>query len=342
MSTIVDVCKLAGVSKTTVSRVINGTGQVKKSTQDAVKAAMEQLGYRPNSLAQALARNETNSIGLVISDFQGSYFSTLLKQASASAEQVKKELIVTDGHNDCEREYEAILRLEDHRCDAIVLYSRQMSVEQLQKLKQQLTVPLVLINRELTEPLFHTVTFDQAGAVQVMMNHLISYGHRKIACITGSSIRSSNQARFAGYQAALKQYAIPFNPNLVARGDYGLQDGYDACQELLDNQQPFTALLAFNDEMALGALKALTDAGIRVPEQVSIAGIDNTPMTLFSQPAITTIDLPIQEMTKHAIETALKLAAGKTCPLTHQFKGTLIQRDSVLPFNSNKKNWLAF
>lgn len=341
MSTIFDVCKLSGVSKTTVSRVINGTGQVKKSTQDAVKAAMEQLGYRPNSLAQTLARNQTNnSIGLVLSDFQGAYTGSILKQASASAELLNKELIVTDGHNNDKQEYEAILRLEDHRCDAVVLYSRKMSVEQLQKLKRQLTVPLVLINRELTEPLFHSVTFDQAGAVQMMMNHFISYGHRKIACITGPLNRPSSQARFAGYLAALKQYAIPCNTNLVKNANYGLQDGYDACQELIDNQQPFSALLAFNDEMALGALKALTDAGISVPEQVSIAGIDNNPMTRFSHPALSTIDLPMQEITKQAINIALNLASGNQSPLSHRYKGKLIQRDSVLPFHSNK-NWLT-
>ncbi|MGB5445768.1 MAG: LacI family DNA-binding transcriptional regulator [Psychromonas sp.] len=340
MSTIIDVCNLAGVSKTTVSRVINGTGQVKKSTQDAVKAAMDQLGYRPNSLAQALARNQTNSIGLVLSDFQGAYTGTLIKQASASAELVNKELIVTDGHNDCEREYEAILRLEDHRCDAIVLHSRKMSVQQLQKLKQQLTVPLVLIHRELSEPLFHSVTFDQAGAVKIMMDHLISYGHRKIACITGASGRPSNDARFAGYLAALKKYAIPFNRQLVKEANYGLQDGYDACQELIDSRQSFTALLAFNDEMALGALKALSDAGIQVPEQVSVAGIDNSPMARFSHPRLSSIDLPIQEMTKHAIEIALKLAAGEQCALVNEHKGKLFQRDSILPYNANK-NWLT-
>jgi LacI family transcriptional regulator len=216
-----------------------------------------------------------------------------------------------------------------------------MSEEQLQKLKNQLTVPLVLINRKLTKPLFHTVTFNQSEAVQVMMNHLISYGHRKIACITGPMNRTSNQDRFSGYQASLKQFSFPFNPNLVTSGNYGLQDGYDACQILLNNQQSFSALLAFNDDMALGALKALTDAGIRVPEQVSIAGIDNNPMTRFSQPAISTIDLPIQEMTKRAIEIALKLSIGEICPLSYQFKGTLIQRDSILPFNSNK-SWLTY
>jgi DNA-binding LacI/PurR family transcriptional regulator len=342
MSTIGDVCKLAGVSKTTVSRVINGTGQVKQSTQDIVKKAMTQLGYRPNSLAQTLARNQTNTIGLVVSDFQNAYFSTLLKQTSATAKEVHKELMVTDGHNDAELEYEAIQRLEDHRCDAIVLYSRKMSEAQLQTLKNQLSVPLVLINRQLEEPLFHTVTFDQAGAVQMMLNNLISYGHRKIACITGPTSRISNQTRLDAYQATLKNHAIPYNTNIVINSDYEIQGGYDACQTLLRSKEPFSAIFAFNDDMALGALKALTEAGISVPEQISIAGIDNIPMARFSNPALSTVYMPIQEMTKRAVEIALSLAAGKNCPLNYQFNGTLIQRDSVLPINSVKQNWFNY
>ncbi|WP_372883231.1 LacI family DNA-binding transcriptional regulator [Psychromonas sp.] len=340
MSTIVDVCKLAGVSKATVSRVINGTGQVKKSTQETVHAAMEQLGFRPNSLAQALAAKQTNSIGLVVSDFQGDYFGTLLKQASTSAEGANKELIVTNGHNDALREYEAIQLLADRKCDAIVLYSRKMTMEQLQKLKQQLSVPLVLINRELSEPLFHSVTFDQRSPVNLMMNHLIAYGHRKIACITGPIETPTTQARLTAYKEVLQQHAIRFNEHLVKNVKYGLQDGYDACQELIKSNLPFSALFAFNDEMALGALKALTDAGIRVPEQVSIAGIDNIPMTKFSHPTISTIDLPIEEVTKHAVEIALKLAAGEQCAFLNQYKGKLLQRDSVLPYHSHK-NWLT-
>lgn len=340
MSTIIDVCKLAGVSKTTVSRVINGTGQVKQSTKDAVNAAMEQLGYRPNSLAQALARSESNSIGLVLSDFMGPYYGKVIKQASLCSGLVNKELFIADGHNDCKREYEAILSLEDRRCDAIVLYSRTMSIELLHKLKQQLSVPLVVINHELSDPIFHSIHFDQAGAVRILMDHLIGFGHRKIACITGPLGRPSNDMRFKGFQEALKQFAMPFNSNLVKHSDYTLQGGYDACQKLIDNQQPFSALLAFNDDMALGALKALTDAGIRVPEQVSVTGIDNCPMASFSHPALTSIDLPIEEMTKLGIEIAMKLASGKVCTVTHQYKGKLISRDSVLPFHSDK-NWFT-
>lgn len=339
MSTILDVCKLAGVSKTTVSRVINGTGQVKKSTQDKVRVAMEQLGYRPNTMAQALARSETNSIGLVLSDFQGAYYGRVIRQASETAELAGKELFVTDGHSDCQREYEAVLRLEDRRCDAIVLYSRTMSIEQLQTLKQQLKVPLVVINRELSEPIFHNAVFDQAGAVKMVMDHLIGYGHRKIACITGPSDRPSSKGRFEGFRKSLKQYAIPFNLNLVRNGHYSFQGGYDACQELIDNRLDFSALVAFNDHMAFGALKALSDASIRVPEQVSVTGIDNTPMACFSHPTLTSIDLPVQEMTKDAIEIALKLADGKQCAVSHIYKGKLYQRGSVKPFNS-AENWL--
>lgn len=340
MSTIVDVCKLAGVSKATVSRVLNGTGQVKESTRETVFAAMEQLGYRPNSLAQALATNKSNSLGLILPEFVGSYFGTLLKQAASCAEAAKKQLIVTDGHNDPAREYEAVQMLADRRCDAIVLYSRQMPEEKLNQLKQQLSVPLVVINRSLPQSDFHTITFDQAGAARLMMNHLVSYGHRQIAYISSHMNSPTGPARLEGYQTVLKEHGIRFNPALVETAVADLAGGYEACQTLLQREVKFTALFAFNDDMAVGALKALTDAGIRVPEQISLAGIDNEPMAAFCQPALTTIELPIGEMTRSAIELALKLADDKKVTPPPQFKGKLIQRDSVMPLNATKA-WLS-
>ena len=127
MSTINDVGKLAGVSKATVSRAINNKSHVKESTRQAVFLAMEQLKFKPNSLAQALASNSSNSIGLIISDFDGDYFGILLKQAAMATEKAGKQLIVTDGHNDPLREIKAIESLVDRRCDVIVLYSRTLS-----------------------------------------------------------------------------------------------------------------------------------------------------------------------------------------------------------------------
>lgn len=330
MSTIVDVCKLAGVSKATVSRVINGTGQVKASTREAVFAAMEQLGYRPNKLAQALATNRTNTIGLVVSDFDGIHFGLLLKQAAASADQADKQLIVTNGKNDPEQEYEAIRQLEG-RCDAIILYSRTLSDEHIKKLCSQLTIPLVVLNRNPSEPNYHTVSFDQEGAVHLVMDHLLSFGHTQIACITGPLQNPTGQARLGGYKNSLISHNITFTDELVECGDYHLVGGYQACQSLIKKGIPFTAIMAFSDSMAVGALKALNEAGLKVPDQVSVTGIDNDPITEFFTPTLTTVELPIGQMTKQAFELALTLIETQKTPSSHHHYGRLIQRNSVAP-----------
>jgi len=338
MSNINDVCKLAGVSKATVSRVINDIGQVRESTREKVFAAMKELDYRPNKLAQALATNKTNSIALVVSNFDGVHFGLLLKQVASSLEQAKMQFIVTDGHNNPEDEYEAVRQLEG-RCDAVVLYSRTLSGAHINKLAQELTVPVVVINRASPELLFHSVYFDQEGAITMMMNHLISYGHRKIACITGPLDNLTGKARLAGYNNALKNFNISTQPGLIVSGDYHMMSGYYACKELLSKNIPFSALLAFNDNMALGALKALTEAGIKVPEEVSIAGIDNDPVTEFFTPALTTLKLPIEAMAKQAVEVAITLCNQPVPITTHQYKGELVQRESVMPLHA-QKNWL--
>lgn len=334
MSTILDVCKLAGVSKATVSRVINGTGQVKESTRDNVFAAMKELGYRPNRLAQALATNKTHTVGLVVSDFDGIHFGLLLKQAAASAELANKQLIVTDGHNDPAYEYEVILQLEA-QCDAIVLYSRTLTDDHIQLLHKQLTIPIVVINRDLPEQLFHSVSFKQENAVTLMMNHLLTNGHKDIACITGHMNNPTGIARLNGYKNALKSASLPFQESLLKNGHYDMKSGYQACQSLLKEKTSFTAIIAFNDCMALGALRALTEAGINVPEQVSIIGIDDDPVSEFFTPRLTTVKLPIVEMTKQAIELAITLCDESKPTHSYQYQGELIQRESVMPVKLN-------
>ncbi|MCE0493166.1 LacI family DNA-binding transcriptional regulator [Vibrio salinus] len=334
MSTIVDVCKLAGVSKATVSRVINGTGQVKESTRDTVYAAMEQLGYRPNKTAQALATNRTNSIGLVVSDFDGE----LLKQIEARVDLEHKQLIVTNGKNNPDQEYEVIRQLEG-RCDAVILYSSTLSDEHINRLYQHLTIPLVIMNRTSKNQAFYSVSFDQEGAVTMLMEHLISFGHRQIACITGPLTNLTGQARLAGYKNSLKNSGIPVKNSLIVSADYTMKSGYVACKELLSRCIPFTAVIAFNDSMVIGALKALSEVGIQVPGDVSIAGIDNEPITEFFNPTLTTVELPIEKLAKKAVDLALELTTTKRSPTAHHYHGKLIQRGSVIPLHA-KKGWL--
>ncbi|MDI5348852.1 LacI family transcriptional regulator, partial [Salmonella enterica subsp. enterica serovar Kentucky] len=151
MATMLDVSRHAGVSKATVSRVLNGTGQVKESTRQKVFTAMQALDYRPNLLARSLANRTSNSIGLVVSTFDGFYFGSLLRRASRQAEFHNKQLIVTDGHDTPEREQKAVQMLADRQCDAIILYTRYMDEPAILSLIDATEMPLVIINRNVTQ-----------------------------------------------------------------------------------------------------------------------------------------------------------------------------------------------
>lgn len=173
MATMLDVSLRAGVSKATVSRVLNGTGQVKESTRQQVFAAMEELGYRPNFLARSLANQTSNSIGLVVSTFDGFYFGRLLQQASRQTETHGKQLIVTDGHDAPEQEEQAVQMLADRQCDAIVLYTRYMSEKAIVKLMNTVKTPLVVINREVSQAPDRCVFFEQQDAAFKAVDYLI-------------------------------------------------------------------------------------------------------------------------------------------------------------------------
>lgn len=211
MATMLDVSIRAGVSKATVSRVLNGTGQVKESTRQQVFKAMEELGYRPNFLARSLANRTSNSIGLVVSTFDGFYFGRLLQQASRQTEAWGKQLIVTDGHDAPEREEEAVQMLADRQCDAIVLYTRHMSEQKIMSLIETIETPLVVINRDVSQARERCVFFEQQEAAFQAVDYLISQGHRDIACLTVPMHTPTGKARLAGYRSALEKHGIAWN-----------------------------------------------------------------------------------------------------------------------------------
>lgn len=331
MITMLDVSIRAGVSKATVSRVLNGTGQVKKSTREAVFKAMDELGYRPNFLAQSLANKSSNSIGLVVSNFDGPYFGRLLRQAAKQIEASGKHLVVTDGHDTPEDELQAVQLLADRRCDAIILYTRFTDEAALMALFERLPVPVMVINRDLPLARERCVFFEQQQAAFDAVTYLIAQGHREIACITGPIATPTAQARLAGYRQALEHHQIAFDAARVAHGDSSVPSGYHGCQTLLNARVDFSALFASNDDMAIGAMKALCQAGKRLPQDVSIFGFDDEPSAAYLQPALSTVYLPIDMMIEAAIAQALRLLNGEEVrPLT-PFTGELRLRESVAP-----------
>ncbi|WP_310607710.1 LacI family DNA-binding transcriptional regulator [Buttiauxella brennerae] len=331
MVTMLDVALRAGVSKATVSRVLNGIGQVKESTREQVFHAMEELGYRPNFLARSLANRSSNSVGLVVSTFDGFYFGRLLQQASRQTEAWGKQLIVTDGHDTPQKELEAVQMLVDRHCDAIVLYTRFMNERTLLSLMNSIKVPLVVINRDVSQARNRCVFFEQQDAAFKATDYLIQQGHRDIACITVPISTPTGQARLMGYRKALQKHGIAFSEDKVKYGDSSMALGHQLCQELLASRVPFTALFACNDDMALGASKALHQAGVRIPQDISLFGFDDAPSAQWLEPALSSVYLPIESMITTAIDQAIKLANGESLKAIPPFVGELVLRDSVAP-----------
>lgn len=331
MATMLDVSLRAGVSKATVSRVLNGTGQVKESTRQQVFKAMEELGYRPNFLARSLANRTSNSIGLVVSTFDGFYFGRLLQQASRQTESYGKQLIVTDGHDIPELETRAVQMLADRQCDAIVLYTRFMSEKTIMALIDAIKTPLVVINRDVSLARDRCVFFEQQDAAFQAVDYLISQGHRDIACITMPIHTPTGKARLEGYRRALEKHDIHWDPAKIKYGNAEMPLGYELCKELLANKVRFSALFACNDDMALGASKALYQAGLRIPQDVSLFGFDDAPSAQWLEPGLSSVYLPIDNMITTAIDQAIKLVDGQPIEAIPPFIGTLVLRDSVTP-----------
>jgi LacI family transcriptional regulator len=332
MATINDVCKASGVSKATVSRVINGSGLVKEKTREAVLAAMESLGYHPNVLAQALATNSSNSIGIILPHFDSHYFGTILRKAAQEMKKANKQLFVMDSHDGIEGEIEAIQSLAKHRCDVIIIYSRHLSQDQLIDIQAKINTPLIVLNRSLdTERLF-SFGFEQEQLARIAVEHLIELGHKHIACITNPLGGQTGERRLQSFRESLSKHGLVFNEKLVFDGSSMLNGGYDAIQRLLDSREKFTAILACNDDMAIGAIRALHEHGKSVPRDISVVGIDDEPISRYSIPSLTTVSLPIEKLTHDALQLASSLIAkSEFRPGHHDYIGKLVVRESSQP-----------
>lgn len=339
MATILDVSRRAGVSKTTVSRVMNGKGRISQATRDAVFKAIADLDYRPNVLAQSLSNQTTNSIGLIIPSgyHRSQYIMGLMDLAHTMATQANKFLIVTQTDaNNTDSGIRTIKELVDRRCDGI-LYYKTSHIEKddndikLAQLIDELPIPLVVLNHQLPTKPDNYVWFDQVNSGRLAIDKLIALGHRKIAYLCGPLHINTARQRFMGYQQALKAHGIPFDPLLVVEAAPFLEGGHHACEQLLQRQVPFTAIACYNDAIAVGTLKALTNKGISVPDDVSLFGFDNEDISSYTQPAISSVELPVHNMVQHACDMLFYQIEHKAPPETPftDLQAKIVLRESV-------------
>lgn len=331
MITMLDVARRAGVSKATVSRVLAGRGYVSKTVRDKVMSAVQEMGYRPNLLARNLATRRSQSIGLMVPNtlYNGPFFSELLYQVATLTEQLGSQLVLADGKHTADQERQAINFLIDSRCDALIIYPRSLSVKEIDELIPTISKPLLVLNRRLKKFPHYAVCADHEHDTFQAVNYLIEQGHRDIAFIKGLAGSHTGLSRLNGYLAALKQHDIAPQPKLMLEGGWTNESGRLAAVELLQHKISFSAIVASNDDMAIGAICALNAAGIKVPEHVSLLSFDDIPVAAFLTPALTTVRVPVDRMVSSAMMQLAKMLDGESVEPLALMPGELVKRRSV-------------
>lgn len=331
MATMLEVAKRAGVSKATVSRVLSGNGYVSQDTKDRVFQAVAESGYRPNLLARNLATKKSQTLGLVVTNtlYHGVYFSELLFHVARMAEDKGRQLILADGKHSAEEEREAIQYLLDLRCDAIIIYPRFLSVDQMDDIVENHTQPIMVLNRRLRRNASHCVWSDQKASALAAVEKLIAHGHRDIAFITGSLDSPTGIERLSGYKDALAQHGIALNNDLIVEGKWTPETGAAGVETLRQRDVRYSALVASNDDMAIGAMKQLHLQGIKVPEEVSVIGFDDIVLAPYMVPALSSVKVPVTEMIKETINRLIFMLDGGDLKYQQTFPGELIERDSI-------------
>lgn len=329
MVTMLDVANRAGVSKSTVSRVLNGKNIVRPDVAKKVFDAIQETGYRPNLLAQQLATKKTNFIGFVITNelFNGPYFSSLMYHAASYSEKSNHQLVITDGKHSAEDERKAINFLLDMKCAGIIIYPQCLSESEIAQIIESTDTPILMLNREMPSSPEHAITTDHYQSACVMMEHIIEQGHQQIAVIRGKSGSSTDVQRFAAYRDTLLKHKIAYDELRVVQGDWTMESGYTSAQELLANDVAFTAVVSENDDMAIGAMKAFLEKGYKLPQDISIVGFDNSKVGEFLTPSLTSVSVPLEQMTQKAI---LKIVGDSEQADAIDTTGSLVIRDSVL------------
>lgn len=329
MITIRDVARQAGVSVATVSRVLNNSALVSQDTRDAVMKAVTALGYRPNANAQALATQVSDTIGVVVMDVSDAFFGALVKAVDTVAQHHQKNVLIGNSYHEADKERNAIEVLIRQRCSALIVHSKALSDRELSELMTHMP-GMVLINRIVPGFAHRCVCLDNVSGALMGTRMLLNHGHQRIGYLASSHNIEDDDLRREGWSRALLEQGIVAPESWVGTGTPDMPGGEAAMVELLGRNAGLTAVFAYNDNMAAGALSALKDNGIAVPQQVSVIGFDDIPLARYTDPQLTTVRYPIVSMAKQATELALLGAAGKLdAEATHCFMPTLVRRHSV-------------
>jgi len=304
-----DVARAAGVSPSTVSRILNGTARVSDDKRSAVLTAIADMKFAPNQMAQGLKKGRSMTIGIVVQDISSPFFDETLRGVDDGLKGTGYASVIVSGHWNAEEEAERIRLLLARKVDGIILLSGRMSDQTVLDFSAQR--PIVSTGRALNTRSALGFKMDNEHGAHLAVRHLIELGHRDIAFISGPSNNIDALERLAGYTRALREAGIAPDAELVVEGNYHEDSGMLAMNRLFDSGRRFTAVFAANDLSAYGARLALYRKGIRVPDDISLVGFDDLPGSSYTTPPLTTIRQPLYDIGRIATHALLRIINGE-------------------------------
>ncbi len=322
-ATIRDVARAAEVSVATVSRSLNGLQSVAAKTRDRVLRAAGELDYVPNSGARALSTRRTDTIGVLLPDLHGEFFSELIRGIDLAARANGLHLLLSSSHGDA-AEAAAALRAMRSRVDSIILMMPNAGEEYLIGTGMG-SVPLVFLGRGGCKSGHSSFQIDNYSGAYAITEHLVSLGRKRIAFVAGPSGNIEAKERLRGYCSAI---ATTGGSEWIVRGDFSEQSGSDAVKAFIGDDRP-DAVFCANDMMAIGCLETLREAGLRIPEDIALAGFDDIPIARYVSPPLTTAAVPIADIGRQALECCAAAIAGSGADQRRTFKPQLVVRAST-------------
>jgi LacI family transcriptional regulator len=326
--TIRDVARAASVSVATVSRVLNGKEPVREETRRRIRAVVDRLHYSPHAAARSLITRRTNTLGVLLPDVYGEFFSEVIRGIDSCARDLGYHLLVSGSHSE-RSEIEAVLRATRGRVDGWIVMSPELDSRTLER---NLTdgLPAVLLNGVANGNPFDSIRVDNYGGARAMVGHLISLGHRRIAHLAGPTDNRDASERLRGYRDSMRSLPVRLSRELEIAGDFREETGFAVGRRLLAWKKRPTAVFAANDAMAIGLLASVQAGGARVPQDLAVAGFDDIPIARFASPPLSTVRVPIAELGAQATRLLLRaLSRPKSRARRHEtLKTTLVLRAS--------------
>ena len=308
--TIDDVARAASVSRQTVSRVLNGKGEISQATRERVQRVIAELGYRPNLLARSLITRTTHTIGLVVPDISQPFFPEIARGIKEHAHAAGYQMLLAYTAEQPMQEVESLHQLREQRVDGVIVANSRLDPDTLAEVLEGLG-PVVLTNRSLPGPFGSVIWSGYESGARRLTEHLLERGHTRIGYLDAEPATTAGAERFYGYLQALHAAEIDFDDHLLATAAATPEGGATATRRLLALDEPPTAVVAYNDIMAVGALHACHAGGRRVPADVAVVGFGDAPLAAWLTPPLTTVQVPLYQIGRLAADLLLSVLRGE-------------------------------